>query len=137
MRYGLLFLTLITGCASSVHVEDKSLFGRPSKFNASASRYDGKMTYVAGYLNTRGHWWYFNIGDSLHPRDEGCLNLSNTEFLSQYRERFRDMRVVLRGAFHKDGWNDALHGCDNGNGIVIDEDYFKAHYGRFATTKLR
>src|SRR3569623_1175316 len=129
MRCRLLtLLLLMAGCASSVHVEDKALLGRPSKINASASDYDDKMNYVSGYLNTQGHWWDLSIGDSRRPRDAGCLNLANTDLLSQYRERFRGMHVVLRGVFHKDVWNSGLHGCDNGNGIVIDDDYLKAHY---------
>ncbi len=110
---------------------------RPWDLNRDPALYDGKTVYVSGMLNTRGHWWDFNLASRSGHDIKKCLNLGNVGILSANRERFDRRDVILKGVFSKGGWKDIFDPCDNGNGIDIDEADLQARYGWVARAASR
>ena len=131
MRFAILAFCLgLTGCVTGPALDPALPIGPPSKFNAEPERYDRQQVYVQGYLETRGHWWQFNFYENGKQfAGNFCLNLENIDWLAAHRSAMNGRHVVLKGAFRKGAWVDALGGCDrNDNGLFIDEDFLKKRY---------
>ncbi len=119
---------MLAGCASGHGFEPGIPRIRPLDLNKDAALYDGKTVYVSGTLNTRGHWWDFNLASRSDHDINKCLNLGNVSILAANREKFDRRYVILKGVFSKGGWKDIFDPCDNGNGIEIDKADLAARY---------
>lgn len=130
-------VTLLSPVNASEHPEDGVTTISAAHLNEAAAAYDGRTVFVTGYLHTAGHRWEFAVTDHRKYRDAECLNIGISDSLSAHRTQFDKRRVTLKGVFYKGDWANSWCFCDNGNGVVIDEEYLKAHYSRIVSTGSR
>jgi hypothetical protein len=121
----------LSACAGSGHFDRGMTAGSAGALNAGAETNNGRVVYVTGYLHTGGHPWEFGISDHRRTRDAECLNLDAPDFLTAHRKQFDGKRVTLKGEFRHGDWAGAWAGCDNGNGLIIDETDLRARYRVF------
>lgn len=124
----ILVALMLSGCVSGYGLEPGIPRVRPLDLNKDPALYDGKTVYVSGTLNTRGHWWDFNLENRGGRNSDKCLNLGNIHILAANRERFDRRQVILKGVFSQGEWKDSLGACDGGNGIGIDEADLAVRY---------
>jgi len=131
MRLVLYFVVILSlgACATTSPMDRSISRGPPSKFNENPEMYDRKVVYITGYLRTSGHWWNFSIGNGLRFRSgKTCLNIADSDTLDEFRENFDQLRVTLKGVYHKGIWASVFDGCENGHGIVLDEAFLRDRY---------
>lgn len=127
-------LMMLSPVNASEHAKDDVTTISAARLNEDAAAYDGQTVFVTGYLHTAGHRWEFAVTDHRKYRDAECLNIGISDSLSAHRAQFDKRRVTLKGVFYKGDWANSWCFCDNGNGVVTDEQYLKTRYSRIIAT---
>lgn len=137
----------------SVYQEHAERIFSPSELNQNASKYNGAIVTVRGYvtLNPSGHNLYesrkldqqfehgWHSDKSFDPKKylKYCLTIANPAIMYVHRDAFNGKTIIVKGKFIDDYLKNRidLGACPLSTGIIIDEADLKARYPSIFNTK--